>query len=267
MGVFFSVEQARTQQATARELIFEKFASKIGKNVVFLSARRDRALGFAGLPYEAPVCAHLLNRPNVASWVERFPGSQLLLLEGKTLRFLTQSGEEQLPGEVSEEIMTTYRRVLDTPGRLNEKGELLLDLKTYPVGPHYPVNLLLGDRAGYPYPLCTTPKSALDALGRGSFRATGGQQVLALEENGEPANRQFYLVEDGKQIFHSADVEHNVASAACLHSQNRTVITYETQCGLTIRRTIFLLPQEDGMPNAVRPSGWRSRTALAGTGR
>lgn len=260
MGVFFSVEQARTQQATARELIFEKFASKIGENVVdavFLSARRDRALGFSGLPYEAPVCAHLLNRPNVASWIERFPGSQLLLLEGKTLRFLTQHGEEQLPGEVLEEIMTTYRRVLDAPGRLNEKGELLLDLKTYPVGPHYPVNLLLGDRAGYPYPLCTTPKSALDALGRGSFRATGGQQVLAtrcvlaLEENGEPANRQFYLVEDGKQIFYSADVEHNVASAACLHSQNRTVITYETQCGLTIRRTIFLLPQEDGMPNAV----------------
>lgn len=254
------MEQARTQQATAGELIFEKFASKIGKNVVdavFLSAHRDRALGFAGLPYEAPVCAHLLNRPNVASWIERFLGSQLLLLEGKTLRFLTQSGEEHLPGEVSEEIMTTYRRVLDAPGRLNEKGELLLDLKTYPVGPHYPVNLLLGDRAGYPYPLCTTPKSALDALGRGSFRATGGQQVLAtrcvlaLEENGEPANRQFYLVEDGKQIFYSADVEHNVASAACLHSQNRTVITYETQCGLTIRRTIFLLPQEDGMPNAV----------------
>lgn len=260
MDVYFSVEQARTQHMTAKGLISEKFASEIGKNVldaVFFSARRDRALGFAGLPYEAPVCAHLLNRSAVASWLERFPDSQLFLLEGNALRFLTERGEEELPHEVAEEVMTIYRRVLDVPGRLNEKGELLLDLKTYPVGPHYPVNLLLGDRAGYPYPLCTTPKSALDALGRGSFRATGGQQVLAtrcvlaLEENGEPANRQFYLVEDGKQIFYSADVEHNVVTATCLHSQNRTVITYETECGLTIRRTIFLLPQEDGMPNAV----------------
>lgn len=89
------------------------------------------------------------------------------------------------------------------------------------------------------------------------FRGTGGTQVLAtrctlqLEENGEPANRQFYLVENGKQIFYSANVEENVTSAHCLHSQNRTIITYETACGLTIRRTIFLLPQEPGMPNAV----------------
>ena len=42
-----------------------------------------------------------------------------------------------------------------------------------------------------------------------------------------------------------------MTSAHCLHSQNRTIITYETACGLTIRRTIFLLPQEPGMPNAV----------------
>ncbi len=256
----FSVEQARTQHLTERELISKKFASEIGKNVVdavFFSAKRDRVLGFAGLPYEAPVCAHLLNCPAVAAWLEGFSGSLLFLLEGKRLRFLTEAGERELPGDVAEDILEVYRRVLVAPGRLNEKGELLLDLKTYPIGPHYPVNLLLGDRAGYPYPLCTTPKSALDALGRGSFRATGGQQVLAtrcvlaLEENGEPANRQFYLVEDGKQIFYSADVERNVANATCLHSQNRTVITYETECGLTIRRTIFLLPQEDGMPNAV----------------
>ncbi len=75
--------------------------------------------------------------------------------------------------------------------------------------------------------------------------------TLQLEENGEPANRQFYLVENGKQIFYSANVEENVTSAHCLHSQNRTIITYETACGLTIRRTIFLLPQEPGMPNAV----------------
>lgn len=147
--------------------------------------------------------------------------------------------------------------MLRSPGTLNERGELELDLLTYPVGPHYPVNLLLGNRVGYPYPLYTTPKSALDALGRGSFRGTGGKQVLATryvlqpEENGEPANRQFYLTENGRQIFYSANVRENVREAKCVHSQNRTVITYETNCGLSVRRTFFLLPQEPGMPNAV----------------
>ncbi len=256
----FSVEQARTQCLTAKELILRQFGLDGKRTVVdsvFLSAKRNRALGFAGLPYEAPVCAHLLNCLEVANYIERFRGSQLFQLDGKRLRHLAEGGEQDLPDSVVEKIMDVYHRVLASPGQLNEKGELLLDLKTYPVGPHYPVNLLLGDRAGYPHPLATTPKSALDALGRGSFRATGGKQVLAtrcvlaLEENGEPANRQFYLVENGKQIFYSADVECNVVSATCLHSQNRTVITYETECGLIIRRTIFLLPQEDGMPNAV----------------
>lgn len=260
MILHYAVEQARTQSLTAKGLIRQTFAGQLGNGAVdaaFFSARRDRALGFAGLPFTAPVCACLLNRPTVSAYLDQFPGSQLFQADGEGLRHLTMGGEQTPPADVAAEILAVYHQMLASPGQLNAKGELLLDLKTYPVGPHYPVNLLLGDRAGYPYPLVTTPKSALDALGRGSFRATGGQQVLAtrcvlaLEENGEPANRQFYLAEDGKQIFYSADVEHNVAKASCLHSQNRTVITYETECGLTVRRTIFLLPQEDGMPNAV----------------
>lgn len=255
----FLTEQARTQSLTAPELISRQFGELLhgALDAEFFSARRDRALGFAGLPYETPVCACLLNEPVTADYLDRASGSQLFMLEGERLRHWTKEGETLLPPEVEAAAMAVVNRLLSSPGRLNEKGELLLDLKAYPVGPHYPVNLLLGNRAGYPHPLCTTPKSALDSLGRGSFRATGGQQVLATRcvldpsENGEPANRQFYLVEDGKQIFYSADAETNVASASCLHSQNRTVITYETDCGLKIRRTIFLLPQEDGMPNAV----------------
>ena len=257
--MYFTTEQARTQSLTAPDLIARQFGKQIhgALDAEFFSARRDSALGFTGLPYEAPICACLLNEPVVSAYLDRASGSQLFTLEKDRLRHWTEKGETVLPSEVEAAAMAAVRRLLSSPGRLNEKGELLLDLKTYPVGPHYPVNLLLGNRAGYPHPLCTTPKSALDSLGRGSFRATGGQQVLATRcvldpsENGEPANRQFYLVEDGKQIFYSADVETNVASARCCHSQNRTVITYETDCGLGIRRTIFLLPQEDGMPNAV----------------
>lgn len=256
--MYFSTECARTQTVTARDRITEAFGRQEGAlDAEFLSGSREAALGFAGLPFEAPLCARLMNRPAAGAYLAGFPGSQLLWLEEDRVCHMTESGEQTVPEDAAAEILEVYRRVMSSPGQLNEKGELLLDLKAYPVGPHYRVNLLLGNRAGYPYPLCTTPKSVLDALGRGSFRGSGGQQVLAtrctlqLEENGEPANRQFYLVEDGKQIFYSANVEENVASAHCLHSQNRTVITYETTCGLTVRRTIFLLPQEPGMPNAV----------------
>ena len=73
--------------------------------------------------------------------------------------------------------------------------------------------------------------------------------VLQPEENGEPVNRQFYIYEDGKQIFYSLDVD-AMNSAHCVHSQNRTVITC-VATGLKITRTIFLLMQENGMPDAT----------------
>lgn len=256
----FSTEYARTQTTTAYERITKAFGKQEGVlDAEFFSGGRKAALGFGRLPFAAPLCARLMSRPAVAAYLSRFSGSQLFWLEEETGRVchMTEAGEQAVPEDAAAEILAVYHRVMSGPGQLNERGELLLDLKACPVGPHYPVNLLLGSRAGYPYPLCTTPKSVLDALGRGSFRGTGGTQVLAtrctlqLEENGEPANRQFYLVEDGKQIFYSANVEENVAAAHCLHSQNRSIITYETACGLTIRRTIFLLPQEPGIPNAV----------------
>ena len=258
--MYFQKEQARTQTLTAKEAVAKLFAGH-GKSSAldgeFLAADRSAALGFLGLPYEAPICAYLMNRPVVAAYIADFSGSQAFCLEGEKVLHLTEAGEEPAPADVEAEVLDVYRHVLASPGKLNDKGELLLDLKAYPVGLHYPVNLLLGDRTAYPRPLYTTPKSALDGLGRGSFRASGGTPVLATryvlqpEENGEPANRQFYLVENGRQIFCSFDVEDNVTSAQCLHSQNRSVITYETGCGLTVRRTIFLLPQEDGMPTAV----------------
>ena len=274
----FTIEQARTQSRTAMELLpdFPSFAGGI-VDAVFLTADRSRAFGFAGgLPWKAPVCMHLLNDPEAGRFLRTIPGSFLLAMdegrvswehgegensrirtEGGKISLHTAEGKKDIPAEAEQAIRRVYGRILASPGEMNEKGELVLDLKAYPVGPHYPVNLLLGNREGYPMPLVTTPKSALDAFGRGSFRGVGAQQVLAtryvlnLEENGEPANRQFYLVEDGRQIFYSADVSANVSEAKCIHSQSRTTICYETECGLKIRRTIFILPQEDGMPGAV----------------
>ena len=78
----FSTEYARTQAVTARERITEAFGRQEGAlDAEFFSGDRKAALGFAGLPYEAPLCARLMNRPAVAAYLARFSGSQLFWLE------------------------------------------------------------------------------------------------------------------------------------------------------------------------------------------
>ncbi|MBI4320331.1 MAG: glycosyl transferase [Chloroflexi bacterium] len=163
-----------------------------------------------------------------------------------------------VPQSVAERMAEIFKAVSLWAGRIGDEGEHIIDLMSPAPGPHFFVNVLLGDRIGYPKPLQTTPKSVVDRLGRGSFRSHAATQVLATrwdmlpEENGFPANRQLYLVEDGQQIFYSADpADANVASAYAVHSQNRTTIRYRTKCGLEITRLIFLLPYDAGLPLAT----------------
>lgn len=255
-----TIETARTRAVMPENMLYEKFADAEGRcnDALFTNAAMTRVLGITGLPFHMPVCNELLNDPGFLNWFE--PVGESVLIEWQEDRcraFTESSGETSMSEDAARSIMNAVRRLKESPGRLNEKGELIIDLKSQNVGLHYPVNLLLGDRSRFEFPLVTTPKSSVDALGRGSFRAAGGDQVLATrytlhpEENGEPANRQFYLYEDGKQIFWSADVNTNVESGSCRHSHNRTVITYRTSDGLEITRTIFILPQEKGLPEAV----------------
>ena len=126
------------------------------------------------------------------------------------------------------------KRPVDNAGYIGDEGEHVIPLHgtSVNVGPHFDVNLLLGNRVGFPSPLISTPKSALDAFGRGSFRADASRQVLAtrfdlrFEHNGEPTNRQFYVYEGARQIFYSANADENIESAVCRHYPNRTVIEY-----------------------------------------
>jgi len=258
--MFYSVERARDSIVTAEDLIKGSFCSQFLNGNIdaeYLSADRVRVVGASGLSYKAPVCIHLLNDPSLHDFICASSSDKQLFVFGDEIRYFDESGEKELPDDIAARAIGIFNRAMASRGVINENGEQVLDLKTYPVGPHYNVNLLIGNRAGYPEPLLTTPKSAVDSLGRGSFRSGGSQQVLATrcvlqpEENGEPANRQFYIIENNRRIFYSLDTVNNVASAQCVHSQNHTVIKYITECGLEITRTIFILPQEDGMPEAV----------------
>ena len=223
----------------------------------YLSLSTGQVVGASGLPFYAPLSERILNCPETARYLENFPGQSHLFVFGKTVKHYTERGELPLPHDIEASLWGQYDFLLGSAGLLDENGDHILDLKSEKVGTHFDVNLLIGNRIGFPSPLLTTPKGALDSLGRGSFRGTAARQVTATrynlipEQNGEPCNRQFYLVENGEQIFYSADVKTNVKSAVCRHSQNHSVITYETECGLRIIRTLFILPQEKGMPEAV----------------
>lgn len=257
--MYYTSEPARAASLTALQKAESVFGGALRgcADAAFLDGHRSRVLAACGLPFAMPVCDHLRSDPAVKALLAACPDESVLFDFGQGAACRTPAGPLDAGAEALAAARTVFERVAAAGGVMNERGELTLDLKTCPVGPHYNVNLLLGWRAGYEAPLLTTPKSAVDSFGRGSFRAGGPKQVLATrcvlqpEENGEPVNRQFYLYEAGRKIFYSLDAARNVKAARCLHSQNRTVITYETEDDLVITRTIFLPMQKEGMPDAL----------------
>ncbi len=259
-----TVEVARKEKATpeqAAQLIFS--LEKATVSAIYLNIQKTAVLAVTGLTFYVPVAEKIaVVLAGEKAFLELLSNGDSLLItwdgERKGVSF-TDTGRKCL--EFRKDAVEDIRQLLCSAelwgGKLNEKGELVCDLKSPSPGPNYYTNMLLGNRLGCGNVLQSTPKSVVDRLGRGSFRSHADTQVLAARwdylpsENGFPANRQFYLVENGKVIFYSADPSaKNVVSGQCVHSQNHTVISYELDCGLNIKRTIFLLPQRDKMPIA-----------------
>lgn len=248
----------------------EYLSPGLAADALFADASMARVLGVGNLPSKAPVALELMKDPAVARYLTQGRRGSLLILNGDSgVRVFEHDGavkELIVPGEVSSAMQDVIAASSGWAGTLDADGGHTVDLRSPSPGPHFSVNLLMGNRMGFGHALQTTPKSVVDRLGRGSFRSHAATQVLSTrwdmrqEENGFPANRQFYLTEDCRKIFYSAEPgAENVVSAVCTHLQNRTVIRYETACGLTIERTIFILPQEKGLPLATEVQRIRIR--------
>lgn len=251
--MYFQNEKSRDSYVKADEKLKALFPEAEGCiDAEYLLADRSRVVGISSLPIYIPVCHALMGNKTFLDYVDG-KGGDVHLVYGETVT----DGKNAVPEEVGAVVKAAVEAAVNGVGYLNEKGEHVVDLKGDVVGTHFAINLLLGCRVGFETPMLTTPKAALDAFGRGAFRAGADTQVLAsrcvmnADEAGEPANRQFYITENNEQIFYSADVKTNVKSAVCTHKPNHSVIEYETECGLKITRTIFILPQYEGMADAV----------------
>lgn len=249
----------------ARKLFPGQVSEKDVVDAVFSDSAYSGVIAVSGLKFKAPAVLELLKNSDVAGYLNQLAEkgySVLIRLESDGICLYQAMGSKVAKAELPEKLEKSIFEVLKDADRwggyLNEEGEHVIDLLSPAPGPHFYVNLLLGNRVGFPRALQTTPKSVVDRFGGGSFRSHAASQVLATrwdlrqEENGFPANRQFYLVENDRKIFYSAEPTHpNIAEAKCIHSRNHTRIIYKTKCGLEIRRLIFLLPQYEGLPLAT----------------
>ncbi|RXE58974.1 GH36-type glycosyl hydrolase domain-containing protein [Acetivibrio mesophilus] len=255
---------SRNNKIAPVDLLTQKFEGKINlgdfADAVFSDPTFKNVIGIANLPMKAPVMQVLLENCIVLEYVKQFIPNQSVCFvnEGQQFCIVLEDGKKiEVPQDIDKAIRATVSDVAHWAGYLTEEGEHVIDLLKPAPGPHFYVNLLLGNRLGFNRTLQTTPKSVVDRFGRGSFRSHAATQVLATrfdvrqDENGFPANRQFYLYEDGKQIFYSALIDDNIVEATCKHSCNRTVIKYKTACKLEITRTIFLVPHKKGFPLAT----------------
>jgi cellobiose phosphorylase len=260
---------AREVKLTPESLLRSRFKTlneNIKVDAMFADTTFKSVIGVAGMPFKVPAVLQLLKNREVSEYLltEATKGASVMIEvqdNGSVAVYKSSNGETQkveVSPDIKQKIETALSNVGKWAGELNKKGEHVIDLLTPAPGPHFYVNLLMGNRTGFDHALQTTPKSVVDRLGRGAFRSHAATQVLATrwdmrqEEGGFPANRQFYLVEDFKKIFYSADPnDSNIETATCIHSQNNTVIEYKTKCGLSIKRTIFILPQVEGLPLAT----------------
>ena len=261
-------EKAREQVICASQMlenIFGKAAIEGCVSAQYVGrVMNSQVVGVSGLKFNSPFVSVLLEADELYGFFREHLGNgeSILIKSGSSIEVVASKEGTVTSVDISDAQKAYIAKAIEDAstwgGILNEKGELICDPATPAPGPHYYTNLLIGNRIGFDRPLQSTPKSAIDRLGGGCFRAHADTQVLATrwdylpEENGFPANRQFYLTENGKQIFYSGKAKaDNLKKIKTVHSQNRTEIYYELTDGLEVKRTIFILPSEDKMPLAA----------------
>jgi len=251
-----STVNARENITSALEILNDKFPKRFISDARYLDFKNKKVIGVSHSDKILPYTFELLNDEFLRQFFQSIQTNEILVDLDFDEILLSGGGKIIVPDEVKGRIDSIKRHFSDYGGRINSKGEHTINLKSEHIGPHFDVNLLLGIYTSDKDPLLKTPKSVVNSLGEGSFRGESNFQISATKwgispyENGDPLNRQFYIIEKGKQIFFSGDITEEMTSVTCVHSPNFTTITYVVN-DLKIVRKIFILGKHPDVPDAL----------------
>lgn len=240
----------RNNNRNLQQILAKYYQNTSFSDVLDYSYEKNIVLGLSGLDRELPILQLIVSNESVKKLLDSLEPNSLVHIDVKNESIFVNGKKVDVYQSLKQDIDSSLVYFNNYGGHLNENGEHIIDLHSALVGSHFGVNLLLGDRSKFNEPLLTTPKSVVDQFGGGSFRGPAANQILATRwdmdptENGHPSNRQFYLLENGKQIFYSHNIHENVKFSQCVHKVNHTEITYETNDGLRIKRIIYIKPQK-----------------------
>ncbi|MFA6796119.1 MAG: glycosyl transferase [Bacilli bacterium] len=246
---------ARENRLNALKIARKEYPSIFISDARFLNFKSQRVIAASFKNRILPYTQELLKKAQFLSTFEK-SDADVILVDLNNMRFFYDKKEKPISRKLKKAANQIVEKLNNYGGKINERGEHIIDLSSSRVGPHFDVNLLLGNCTEDDDPLLKTPKSVVNSFGGGSFRGAADFQVSATKwgtnpyENGSPFNRQFYLLENGKQIFFSGEVDSNCKTATCIHSSNYTTITYIFD-KLRVVRKIFILGKRSGNPDAV----------------
>jgi cellobiose phosphorylase len=246
---------AREEEDSSLKVARETFPNFFISDAREINLTENRIFSVSLRGQSLPLISAFFSNISFKSYIEKIAKSSILII-CKDIHLLDQNGASYPLNEFYDFIKKTVDSFSSYGGYINSAGEHVIDLKSKEVGPHFYINLLLGDRMDFDEPLIKTPKSVVDRFGRGSFRGDADFQILATrwdlrpEENGNPFNREFYVSEDGEEIFYSGSMNHGEKEGHCYHSQNETRIEYVVS-DLKITRRIFILPSKKLLPSDV----------------
>lgn len=151
----FTKETARGSLGLPEKKLCRLFGERItgAYCASYLSLSAEQVVGASGLPFYAPLSEHILNCPETARYLENFPEQSHLFVFGETIKHYTERGELPLPRDIEASLREQYDFLLGSAGMLDENGDHILDLKSEKIGTHFDVNLLIGNRIGFPSPL------------------------------------------------------------------------------------------------------------------
>src|SRR5574344_2894235 len=158
----FSFETARNTPVIPSKIVQRKYKSYSIDDAIDFDINRGIVVGVTNLFLHVPFLEPLLKKKSFVSFLQGFQDNSVILIDVSNYKVIHDDKKISLDLNLKMDIDETKLYYKNYGGILNESGEHIINLKGPIIGPHFGVNLLLGDRSKFNEPLLTTPKSVVD---------------------------------------------------------------------------------------------------------